>query len=86
MFCFASILATSDVDYPSVPGRFTNGRLILSSSTPVACLSISTSFDILMENTEDFLIQLQSTGFLPPSVKLGRTNATVFILDNDGML
>ena len=78
------ISATAGVDYSSIPGRYTSGRLTLYYYSTRQCKSISTRADSLVEGTENFLVQLWSTGPLPPSVKLARTSATVFILDNDG--
>ena len=81
----AFISATANVDYSSVPGGFTSGRLTLSTFSTLQCVSIGTISDSLVEATEDFLVQLRTINPLPPFVKLARTNATVFILDNDGM-
>ena len=80
-----SITATADVDYFSIPGRVTSGRLTFNSFSTRQCTTISTRFDSRVESTEDFVVQLQMIGSLPSTVKLARTNATVFILDNDGM-
>ena len=74
------------MDYSSVPARFTSGRLTFSSFSTRQCVSIRTAFDSQVEDTEDFLVQLQVIGPLFLDVELARTNATIFILDNDGML
>ena len=94
------ISATADEDYTSIPELYQyntsiiptsyilSGRLTFISfiTNQTECITISTFFDLQVEGTEDFLVQLQMIGPLPPNVKLARTNATVFILDNDGML
>ena len=74
------------MDYSSVPNRFPHGRLAFNSFRNLQCLSINTISDIVMEGTESFIIKLHPISFLPPAVELARINATVFILDNDGML
>ena len=63
-----------------------SGRLLFSSFRTSQCLRISTRSDTALEGTESFLVQLRSINPLPPSVILTRSNATVFIQDDDGML
>ena len=78
--------ATSSVDYTSVTPFSTLGRLRFNSFTSRQCSYIRTRYDAIVEGTEDFLVQLQTSNSLPSSVELARTNATIFITDNDGML
>ena len=73
------------MDYYSLPGSFTSGRLYLRTYSTRQCFFIHTISDSQVEATEDFLVQLRAIDPLPPSVKLARTSATVFILDNDSM-
>ena len=80
------ISATAGVDYTSIPSFFVSGRLTLSRFTTIQCLFVRTRSDSFVEGTEDFLVQLRAISFLPSTVELARTNATVFIRDNDGML
>ena len=76
------------MDYSSVPHRYSSGQLTFGDRYRYSqCLSISTRSDVVVEGIETFLVQLQTISPLPPYVELARTNATVFILDNDhGML
>ena len=78
------IIAFFIIATPGVDWRVTSGRLAFNEIRTYQCLSISTLSDrTFLEGTETFIIQLQAFNlFLPPSVELARTNATVFILDN----
>ena len=73
-------LATANVDYSSI-----SGRLAFSSFRTSQCVLVRTRSDTALEGTEVFLVQLRNINPLPPFVTLARTNATVFIQDNDGM-
>ena len=80
------ISATADVDYNSFPRRYTSGRLTMYSYSTYECVSIRTTSDSRVENTESFLVQLQISPSLLPSWTLARTSASVFIQDDDSTL
>ena len=80
-----NLLLFQDVLTPSAPGDYTPlyNTLTLTSSAPMANVSIAISSDTVVENDEQFSVVLSSSD---PNVITPVNPAVVIISNDDGML